>query len=108
MWGDGTQVRSYIYIDDVVDKIVTIMTEPYQGPVNITTSERVSCTLGAKTVIDILGLDVPIEYVEGETGVEARHCSNAKWERVYGPDSCRSFKQGMDSLVAWIARVLGG
>jgi nucleoside-diphosphate-sugar epimerase len=83
------------------------MTEPYQGPVSITTSERVTCTLGAKMVLDILGVNVPIEYIDGETGVEARHCSNAKWERVYGPDSCRSFREGMVALVEWIATVLG-
>jgi nucleoside-diphosphate-sugar epimerase len=106
VWGDGTQVRSYIFVDDVVDKIMTIMTEPYQGPVSITTAERVSCTLGAKIVLDILGLDAPIEYIAGETGVQARHCSNAKWERVYGPDKCRSFREGMEALVAWMETIL--
>jgi nucleoside-diphosphate-sugar epimerase len=107
VWGDGSQVRSYIYIDDVVDKILTVMTEPYQGPVSITTSERVTCAQGAQLVLDLLGLDVPIEYIDGETGVQARHVSNAKWERIYGPDKSRSFAEGMVDLVEWIAGVLG-
>jgi nucleoside-diphosphate-sugar epimerase len=107
VWGDGKQVRSYIYVDDVVDKIMTIMTEPYEGPVSITTSERVTCAQGAQLVLDLLGLDVPIEYIDGETGVQARHVSNAKWERIYGPDKSRSFAEGMVDLVEWIAGVLG-
>jgi GDP-D-mannose 3',5'-epimerase len=106
VWGDGRQVRSYIYVDDVVDKILTIMTDPYDGPVSITTSERVSCDEGARLVLDLLDLDVPIRHVPGEEGVQARHCSNEKWERVYGPDKSRSFREGMIELVAWMERVL--
>jgi nucleoside-diphosphate-sugar epimerase len=107
VWGDGSQVRSYIYVDDVVDKMLTIMTEPYAGPVTITTSERVTCTQGAEIVKDILGIDVPIEYVEGETGVASRNCSNDKWEATYGPDKSRPFADGMVPLVRWMERVLG-
>jgi GDP-D-mannose 3',5'-epimerase len=107
VWGDGTQVRSYIYIDDVIDKIMTVMIEPYAGPVSMTTSERVTCAEGAELVLKLLDVDVPIEYVDGETGVAARHCSNDKWEKTYGPDKCRPFADGMAELVAWMEKVLG-
>jgi GDP-D-mannose 3',5'-epimerase len=108
VWGDGSQVRSYIYVEDVVDKIVKIMTEPYAGPVSITTSERVSCTQGAELACELTGADPAlIRYVPGETGVAQRHCSNAKWEATYGPDESRSFREGMTALTAWMEKVVG-
>jgi nucleoside-diphosphate-sugar epimerase len=107
MWGDGTQRRSYIYVDDVVDKIVRIMAEPYAGPVNITTVPSVSCLDVAKLAMDLLAVDVPIVHEDGPTGVMHREVSNAKWEQVYGPDLTPPFEERFGQFVEWMGSVCG-
>jgi nucleoside-diphosphate-sugar epimerase len=43
MWGNGEQMRSYLYVDDAVNKIWAIMNEDYDGPVNVGYQGAVSC-----------------------------------------------------------------
>jgi hypothetical protein len=35
VWGDGSAVRSYTYVDDMVDGIYRLMQSDLEGPVNI-------------------------------------------------------------------------
>lgn len=56
VWGNGRQSRSYLYIDDAVDKIVTVMrVDRYDGPVNIGAEGAVTCDAVAHLCLDIVG-----------------------------------------------------
>lgn len=107
LWGDGTQRRQNIYIDDALDKIVTLtLGDVYEGPVNVTGVEAVSCDEVARLALDLLDVaDVPIAHVDGPTGPMARHCSNAMWERVYGSDDQAPFEESFARFVAWMESV---
>src|SRR5690606_23918380 len=65
LWGDGTQVRQNIYIDDAIDKVLTVMTEPYAGPVNISGVAAVSCRDVAEMALKLLDVDVPVVDAPG-------------------------------------------
>ena len=109
IWGDGTQRRGYIYIDDLVDKIVTLtLGDLYEGPVNLTSPETVSCDEAAKLALELLDVDVPIVHVDGPTGPMQRHCSNEKWERVYGPDTQPTFRARFTEFVGWMESIGDG
>ena len=41
VWGDGTAIRVFTYVDDLVDGIYTLMQSGLEGPVNISSDERV-------------------------------------------------------------------
>ena len=42
VWGDGTAVRVFTYVDDLVDGIYTLMQSDLEGPVNLGSDERVT------------------------------------------------------------------
>src|SRR6266496_5402382 len=42
IWGDGTAIRSYTYVDDMVDGIRKLMDSSLEGPANIGSPEYVS------------------------------------------------------------------
>ncbi len=42
VWGDGRAVRSYVYVDDVVDAVLRLIESDVDHPVNIGTAERVT------------------------------------------------------------------
>lgn len=102
IWGDGSQVRGYLHVDDAVEKMWRIMSDPYAGPVNITSKEVASCTHVARMVLDILGADVPLRYVDGPTGPAHRVVSNRKWEQTYGPDGQRTMRAAYEDFVPWV------
>lgn len=42
IWGDGKQTRSFIYVKDLVNTVVTAIEQGISGPMNIATNEQVS------------------------------------------------------------------
>ena len=60
--GDGTQTRSFCYIDDLVDGIVQLMNSEYSYPINIGNDDEVSINEIASTIISILNSESKIVY----------------------------------------------
>jgi nucleoside-diphosphate-sugar epimerase len=101
VWGDGTAIRSYTYIDDMVDGIYRLMHSNLQGPVNIGSPEYVSVKELVNTVMGVANKKLNISWVNGPVGVQSRNFSN---ERIYltGWRSNFSFKEGIRRTYSWI------
>lgn len=80
VWGDGTAVRSYTYVTDMVDGIFMLMQSDLEGPVNIGSPEYHSVNDLVDTLRAITGLHVSVKHVDGPVGVQSRNFSN---ERIY-------------------------
>ncbi len=101
VWGDGSAVRSYTYVDDMVDGIYRLMQSDLEGPVNIGSPEYVTVQELVDTVIDVSGKRIEIEFVDGPMGVKSRNFSNA---RIYslGWKPQFSFRDGIEQTYHWI------
>ena len=55
VWGDGSAIRSYTYVDDMVDGIYLLMQSDLEGAVNIGCPEYVSVDELVHTVADTAG-----------------------------------------------------
>ncbi len=104
LWGDGSQMRSYCYVDDAVDRIITVATsDTYEGPVNIGAEGAVACRDVAEMALRIAGADADIVTNPAEpSGVLARDCSNAKYDRLYGPGPQRTLEEGFSAFIDWL------
>jgi nucleoside-diphosphate-sugar epimerase len=80
VWGDGMAIRSYTYVDDMVDGIYLLMQSNLEGPVNIGCPQCVTVDELAATVAEVAGKKVIIRHVEGPVGAQSRNFSN---ERIY-------------------------
>jgi nucleoside-diphosphate-sugar epimerase len=78
VWGDGSAIRSYTYVDDMVDGIYRLTHSEVSQPTNIGSSEYVSVDELVQTVAQVAGKRVRIVHVEGPVGVLSRNFSNAK------------------------------
>ncbi len=78
VWGDGTAVRSYTYVDDMVDGVFRLMHSDLEGPVNIGNPEYVTVKELVETVMAVAGKRVNIAWVPGPVGVQSRNFSNAR------------------------------
>lgn len=76
IWGDGTQTRSYLFIDECLNGIRKLMDSSFSGPVNIGSEEMVSINQLAKMVMSIAGKKLTIKHIKGPLGVRGRSSDN--------------------------------
>jgi nucleoside-diphosphate-sugar epimerase len=111
IWGDGSQMRSYLYIDDAIERIWRIMSaDTNHGPTNVGATGAVSCNAVARMVAHLVGaVDVQFQYEPAEpTGVMGRDCSNAKFERHHGTIADTSLEDGFASFLDWMRPLVAG
>jgi len=67
VWGSGTPMREFLYVDDLADACVHMMERGYDGPlVNIGTGEDVTIRELAQTVMDVVGFQGRIVFDAGK------------------------------------------
>lgn len=101
VWGDGTAVRSYTYVSDMVDGIYLLMHSDIQGAVNIGSPEYVDVNELVRVVANVAELDITIKHVPGPVGVQSRNFSN---ERIYslGWKAKVSLEEGIQETYPWV------
>lgn len=64
VFGDGSQTRSFCYVDDMIDGLVKLMNSPddFTGPVNLGNPKEFSILELAKKVIDLTGSKSKIAF----------------------------------------------
>src|SRR5215218_1136637 len=58
VWGDGSAVRSYTYVSDMVDGIILLTRSDLEGPANIGTPEYVTVAELVSTVAGVAGKEI--------------------------------------------------
>ncbi len=101
IWGDGTAVRSFIYVDDLVEGVFMLMHSDVEEPANIGSPEYVSINELAHTVFQASGKKLGINHIDGPVGVQSRNFSNT---RIYSTSWRPKFslKEGIIHTYAWI------
>jgi len=101
VWGDGTAMRAYTYIDDLIDGIVLLMQSDLENGVNIGRQEYVSVDELIRTVAEVAGKRISIKHVDGPVGVRARNFRNDRIRSV-GWTSRVPLREGISRTYAWI------
>ncbi len=101
VWGDGTAIRSFTYVTDMVEGIDMLMHSDLEGPANIGCPQYVSVDELVHTVAEVAGKQIHIKHIEGPVGVQSRNFSNARiyttgWQAKY------CLKDGIALTYPWI------
>lgn len=103
VWGDGQQVRSYMYISDCVEGLRRIMDSGYMMPLNLGTEEALTIDEQAEITMAIAGRK--LELVHDKTkpqGVRGRNSDNTLLRTMIGWQPSISFEQGLVPTYNWI------
>jgi GDP-D-mannose 3',5'-epimerase len=101
VWGDGTAIRVFTYVDDLVEGIYMLMHSDLEGPVNLGSDERVTVADLVRTVIEVSGKQLNVKYVPGPVGVHARNFSKARIKSL-GWEAKVSLREGITRTYRWI------
>lgn len=64
IFGDGSQTRSFCYVDDLVEGIYRLLHADYHLPVNIGNPDEISIADFAEEIIQLTGTDQKVVYLE--------------------------------------------
>jgi dTDP-glucose 4,6-dehydratase len=74
IYGDGTQTRSFCFVDDLIRGIVAMIDSAERGPVNLGNPEELSVADLAGLVLRITGSSSPVEHRPLPADDPARRC----------------------------------
>lgn len=102
VFGDGTQTRSFCYVDDNVEGVWRLLHSEYREPVNIGTTHELTVLAFAEAVQRLVGRDVGIVHrplPEDDPHVRRPDISRAK--EVLGWEPRIGFEEGMRRTIDW-------
>ena len=101
VWGDGTAIRAYTYVDDLVDGVYMLMHSDMREPATIGSSEFVTVDELVATAIRISGKNIGVNHIDGPVGVQARILDKTRIQSL-GWETSITFEEGLSRTYAWI------
>lgn len=101
VWGDGSAIRSYTYVDDMVDGIFRLTQSDLEGPANIGDPEYVTVDELVGATAAAAGKGIRIRHIDGPVGVQSRNFSNARIESL-GWRAQWPLRRGIKETYRWI------
>ena len=105
IWGDGSQTRSFMYIDDCTRGIDMIMhcDQLVATPINLGSSELISISDLVSMAEDIGHVKLQREYdLNAPKGVAGRNSDNTMIQRILGWEPNTPLRVGLARTYAWI------
>ncbi|MCB5909706.1 NAD-dependent epimerase/dehydratase family protein [Streptomyces pinistramenti] len=103
VWGDGTQTRSYCYVEDCVTGLLRLAHSTVDQPVNIGSEERISITALVGRIADIAGKSIVPRYLPDKpVGPLGRVSDNTLCRQLLGWQPSISLDEGIRRTYPWI------
>jgi dTDP-glucose 4,6-dehydratase len=107
VFGDGSQTRSIMYVDDLVEGIWRLLCSSYVGPVNVGSQEEVSVLELARTIVRVTGSKSEITFGPlPPDDPKVRRPDNALAKRVLGWEPRVPIEEGLRRTREWFAEAL--
>jgi GDP-D-mannose 3', 5'-epimerase len=108
IWGDGTQTRSFLYIDECLEGTVRLArSTDFEGPVNVGSDEMVSINQLVDMVADIAGKTLHKKHILGPTGVRGRNSDNRLIKEKLSWRPTALLRDGLEKTFAWVEQQVG-
>lgn len=96
IWGDGTQIRSFCYIDDLMVGLDKLIENNVHIPINMGSDEAITMTQLADMLIKISGKQIKKNYLPaGPAGCMRRNSDNNKIVKLTGWKPNYPLEQGL-------------
>jgi nucleoside-diphosphate-sugar epimerase len=107
IWGNGKQIRSFMYIDDCCEAVHRLMDSSYKQPLNIGTDRAVTIDGLADIIIKISGKKLTKEYDTSKpVGVKSRNADLNELKNVLHWQPKISYEEGLEKTYHWISQMV--
>lgn len=111
VWGDGSQRRCFVYIDDALDALMRLEKHVAQGEsltVNVGSTEETTVRALAKLIIRLSKKDISMRFDESKlTGALNRMPDLKRAKRALGWSPTTPFSEGLRTTFEWAKARLG-
>ena len=111
LYGDGSQTRSFCYVDDLIEGLLRLMdSEDEQiGPVNLGNPAEISVAELASTIVDLTGSASTIEYQPLPQDDPRQRCPDITLARqALGWQPTVELRKGLEKTIAYFDALLAG
>lgn len=109
IYGDGTQTRSFCYVEDMVTALIAMMnlSKPLQTPINLGNSSEITIGNLAKTIIDMIGSDCAIKYLPLPIDDPKQRQPDASLaKQIFGWEASTNLNTGLTSTINYFRTLL--
>jgi dTDP-glucose 4,6-dehydratase len=102
IYGDGSQTRSFCYVDDLIRGIVAMIDCAASGPLNLGNAEEFTVADFARLVLRVTGSDSPVEHLPLPVDDPTRRCPDiTRARQVLGWQPQIRVEDGVRRTVEW-------
>ena len=103
VWGDGSAIRDWTRVEDIVDGTIKAAAKVDNAtPINLGIERRISVEEAAKSILDITGHDAEIKYLlDKPVGVLNRVADNSRAREMLDWEPSKGFEEGVKDMVDW-------
>ena len=106
IWGDGTQTRSFLFIEDCIDAVLKLLYSNYSEPINIGSDEKVSINQLISIIENNADVKLKKNYqLDKPQGVKGRSSNNDLIKAKLGWNYKYSLNEGIKKTYDWIASI---
>lgn len=110
IYGDGSQTRSFCYVDDLIEGIYRLMMSDYNEPVNIGNPEEINMLELAEVVNDLIGNNAGTVIKMAQrlnNDPQRRQPDITRAKTILGWEPKTSFKQGVVATLPYFKQKMG-
>ncbi len=107
IFGDGSQTRSFCYVDDTVRGIMTVLDEGDGSPVNVGSPGEMSILDFAKLIVELTGSDSEIVHKDAMVDDPQRREPVIDKAKALGWEPRIPLREGLERTIAWFREALG-
>lgn len=103
VWGSGQQTRSFIYVEDIAEGIITAVEKhPRPDPINLGTDAELSIANLVQVILTLSKVDVDIEFDTSKPdGSPRRNSDNRKAQKLLGFTAETPLEEGLQKTIEW-------
>jgi len=110
LYGDGGQIRTFCYVDDVVDGLIRMMNSPdtVTGPINLGSTDQYTIRELAETVLRLTGSRTELKFVPSPPDYRLRRCPDiTKARELLGWEPRVGLEDGLKETIVYFRKLLG-
>ena len=102
VWGDGSQVRDFLYVEDLIDGLFFVMeNDPTANAYNVSSGQSVTIKELTKMIVDIYGYKPEFEYdITKPIAIPTRQIDITKIKKL-GWTPTHSLRDGLEKTINW-------